>query len=119
MIPPFISRVLKIRDHKSHLRVYILFLAVGWTMVIGLSLWWNLNNEGKEKIQLAYGMARSHLEKDMMLREWNMSHGFVYAPVSEVNRLDPNLKLPDREVRTASGKVLIAHHLLHHDPAGL
>ena len=106
MIPPFINRILKIRDHKSHLKVYSLLLAVGWTMVIVLSLWWNLNNEGKEKIQLAYGMARSHLEKDMMLREWNMSHGFVYAPVSEVNRLDPNLKLPDREVRTAGGKVL-------------
>ena len=106
MIPPFLNRILKIRDHKSHPKVYSLLLAVGWTMVIVLSLWWNLNNEGKEKIQLAYGMARSHLEKDMMLREWNMSHGFVYAPISEANRLDPNLKLPDREVRTAGGQVL-------------
>jgi diguanylate cyclase (GGDEF)-like protein/PAS domain S-box-containing protein len=42
-----------------------------------------------------------------MLREWNVSHGFIYAPVSETNRPDPNLKLPDREVRTPSGKVLI------------
>lgn len=100
-------RSFKHQDHKLRLWIYTLALLLGWTLVVGLSLWWTLDNEKNEKIELAYGVARSHLEKDMMLREGNVSHGFIYGPVSETNRPDPNLKHPDREVRTPSGKVLI------------
>lgn len=102
----FLSRTGPRQYNRPRLWVYHLALLCGWTLVAAFSLWFSLDNAGKERIQLAYGMARSHLEKDMMLRQWNMGHGFVYGPVSDSNRPDPNLKLPDSEVRTPSGKVL-------------
>jgi diguanylate cyclase (GGDEF)-like protein len=90
------------------LRPYMWVLILGWTILIIVSLWWNLFQYKNETLELANGVARSHIEKDILLREWNINHGFVYAPITATHQPNPYLHLPDREIDTPSGKHLTA-----------
>lgn len=91
---------------NTRLKSYFLFLLLCWTILIYCSLFWMLRQERQEHLELALTAARSHLEKDLILREWNIRHGFVYAPVSDFNQPNPYLQIPEREVTTPSGRTL-------------
>ncbi len=96
------------KDHPLDLRFYTILLIGAWTLVVLLSIAWRLQQERQEQMALLYHMARSHLEKDLILREWNIRHGYVYAPVTPENLPNPHLNLPEREIVTPSGKVFTA-----------
>ncbi len=96
------------QDHIRGLRLYTLLLIGAWTLVVLLSIGWRINQEYAANLHQARETARSHLEKDLILRDWNIKHGFVYAPVTPENPPNPYLQLPEREIVTPTGKVFTA-----------
>jgi two-component system, chemotaxis family, sensor kinase Cph1 len=95
-------------DGELGLRFYVILLIGCWTLVVILSICWRISQESQVKIYLAHEIARSHLEKDLIIREWNMAHGFVYAPVTPEHQPNPLLKMPEKDIVTPSGKVFTA-----------
>jgi hypothetical protein len=102
------KRIWHIAEIELGLRFYAILLIAGWTLVVLFSIVWQIDQETHSKVHLAREIARSHLEKDLILRDWNIQHGFVYAPVRPDYQPNPYLYLPEREVVTPSGKTLTA-----------
>ncbi|MGQ9920081.1 MAG: c-type heme family protein [Desulfobacca sp.] len=95
-------------DRNRGVRVYTFVLLAVWTLMVLVSIAWRIEQEYTASMQQAREAARLHVEKDLILREWNTGHGFVYAPVTPKNLPNPHLKLPEREIVTPSGKVFTA-----------
>jgi diguanylate cyclase (GGDEF)-like protein/PAS domain S-box-containing protein len=98
----------RFEEKELGLRFYATFLIGCWTLVVLISIIWRINQETRASSYLAREIARSHLEKDLILREWNIEHGFVYAPVTPEHQPNPHLKMPEREIVTPSGKTFTA-----------
>ena len=95
-------------DSELGLGFYATLLIGCWTLVVILSIIWRVNQESYDKLYQAREIARSHLEKDLLIREWNINHGFVYGPVTPEHQPNPLLKIPEREIVTPSGKTFTA-----------
>lgn len=95
-------------DHLVGLRRYTVLLIAVWTLVVIISSAWRLYEERGDRMTIIKNVARSHVEKDLLLREWNIRHGFVYAPVTPENQPNPYLNLPERDIVTPSGQVFTA-----------
>ncbi|MDO8812860.1 MAG: diguanylate cyclase [Gallionella sp.] len=87
------------------LRKYGLVLA-GWSLLVAVSLAWNLHHEGRNTLNSASAAARASVSKDIIFRKWVASHGGVYVVPSERTPPNPYLNLPDRDVVTSTGKPL-------------
>ncbi len=85
-----------------------LLLLLAWSSALALSLAWNLHQHRRGELETARTIARSHYDKDMLLRKWNIAHGFVYVPVTDRTPPNPYLALPEREISTSAGKRLTA-----------
>jgi len=82
-------------------------LALGWSLVVGGSLAWNLNLVKDYVVDEALIQARATFERDLVFRRWNAGHGGVYVPITETTQSNPYLEhIPDRDVTTTSGKRL-------------
>ncbi len=79
------------------------FILLGWTLLIGFLLYWNLQNIEKTKILLAEHDARISWEKDVLFRQWSARNGGVYVPVSESTPPNPYLDVPNRDI-TINGR---------------
>ncbi|HEY6093394.1 MAG TPA: diguanylate cyclase [Gallionellaceae bacterium] len=85
----------------------VLFGASLWTLLMGLSFFWNTHNEQQRFIELAKVQARTNLGKDKAFRLWATAKGGFYIPISEHSRPSPYLaSLPSRDVRTTNGTVM-------------
>ncbi len=73
-------------------------ILIGWTLLIGLLLFWNLYTQKKTAILLAENNARVSWEKDVLFRLWAARHGGVYVPVSKNTPPNPYLDVPNRDV---------------------
>jgi len=94
---------------SSWLRLRILFGAlVGlWTLVLTVSLFWNVQQVSRNTVALARMGALTAYEKDVLFRRWNSEHGGVYAPVTPETPPNPLLAhIPERDLVTPSGRVL-------------
>ncbi len=81
--------------------------ALGWTALIGCSLWTGLAREHNEAIAYARIQATASYDKDLVYRRWVSLQGGVYVPPSEYTPPNPYLAhLPDRDIVTATGKAL-------------
>ena len=94
---------------------YATLLMGCWTLVVILSIIWRINQESYDKLHQAREIARSHLEKDLIIREWNINHGLVYGPVTPEHQPNPLLKIPEREIVTPSGKNSHCHKFFCND----
>jgi PAS domain S-box-containing protein len=82
-------------------------LAITWTIVVAISLVWNIDLIERNTLEAARIQARAFYEKDVLYRRWNAGHGGVYVPVTEEARPNPYLShLPERDITTSSGKEL-------------
>lgn len=100
-------RKIPLQDVVRHVGRHALVLLVGWTLLLSASLFWNFLKQGDEQRHEALVMARISLERDILYRRWNASHGGVYVPVS--GRTEPNpylAALPERDLTTPSGRSL-------------
>lgn len=92
----------------THPRSYSLLLACGWTCVIAISLLASLFVHRQEILTIAENVARAHIDKDILYRDWNARHGGIYVVADK--ETSPNPYLPstvlEREVITPSGRHL-------------
>jgi diguanylate cyclase (GGDEF)-like protein len=78
-----------------------------WTMVVAASLAWNLMQQRRETLDLAYTTALTLYKKDILYRRWAAGHGGVYVPVTAATPPNPYLShLPERDLQTPSGRRL-------------
>lgn len=78
-----------------------------WTILILLLYIINIKNLEEATEQTALVTAKSHFEKDIIIRKWAASHGGVYAPQSAKYPPNPYLAhIKDRDINTTSGKKL-------------
>jgi len=99
--------------HSSKLKtsvfiyLYSVIIALIWTVVVAVSLLWNISRERTDTEELAMMEARLHFNKDQALRMWGASHGGVYVPPSEKSPPNPYLDhVSERDIKTESGKEL-------------
>lgn len=86
---------------------FISILMFCWFAAVTSSLLWNWSKVETIVAELASKEARSHYEKDQIIRLWGAMHGGVYVPPSEHTPPNPHLKfLKRRDVTTTSGMKL-------------
>ncbi len=83
-----------------------IFLAVIWTLGIGASCLYTIQHIHRFALNSAREAARSFIEETILFRAWNAMHGGVYAPVSPTTPPNPYLKVPERDIKTPSGRLL-------------
>ncbi len=83
---------------------YAWFFAFFWTVVIIMSLTWNISRQKNENIQVATSEARTIFDKDLVYYHWATNHKGVYVPISETTPPNPYLThLPESTGTTATG----------------
>jgi len=93
------------RDLQSNRN--FLTLAVIWTVLVGLSLFYYHRESNKHTIHEAKAQAQANLDKDITLRRWATGHGGVYVPATEKTPPNPYLShIPERDIVTPSGRLL-------------
>ena len=85
---------------------YTMGLAIVWTVIVGVSLVWNLHEQERATTEVARALARAGIERDLLYRRWSAIHGGVYAPVAEKTRPNPHLDAPERDIETPAGRML-------------
>ncbi len=89
------------------LKIYYINILILVSIIIAMSLWWNIYSESYHHKNTALEHAKNSFVKDMMFRNWIASHGGVY--VSPTKRTPPNPYLShiaDRDLVTTTGKKL-------------
>ena len=77
----------------------ILFVVIAWTVLISISLIWNLLNAKGEQERLALKSARSFFDHIVITRIWNSRHGGLYAPITDKTKPNQHLNMPMRDIR--------------------
>ncbi len=90
----------------SNLLGKYIFILLGWSVLVGGSLAWNIHQETNETLSMAIASARTNINKDIIFRKWVASHGGVYVKPTETTPPNPYLKIPDRDVVTSHGLAL-------------
>lgn len=93
--------------HNPNIKKHNLISIVVWTILIALSLSWNIYSNTEKTSELALLEARALFNKDKSFRFWAASHGGVYVPQSKKTPSNPFLAhIPDRDITTDTGKKL-------------
>ncbi len=82
------------------------FILVVWTLGIGVSCIYTVQYIRRFAIGLAREEARSFIEETILFKAWNAMHGGVYVSVSPTTPPNPYLEVPERYIKTPSGKLL-------------
>ena len=94
-------------EHVYRVRRYAWTLAAVWTLLISISLAWNIVQEQQSTLEAARIQARVGYEKDVTYRQWSAEHGGTYVPKTEKTPANPYLSdLPERDLQTPSGRDL-------------
>ncbi|MEW6410735.1 MAG: DUF3365 domain-containing protein, partial [Nitrospirota bacterium] len=95
------------KEASRQLEHYIWSLAVLWSVVIVVSLGYNMFKVRHDTLESARIEAAVAYEMTILYRHWNAKHGGVYVPVTEETLPNPYLShISEREFRTPSGKLL-------------
>ncbi|CAK0756218.1 diguanylate cyclase [uncultured Gammaproteobacteria bacterium] len=88
------------------MRVGLALVAV-WTVIVGVSLAWNIHRQRDLTFELVLNTARASFNKDLAYRLWASSHGGVYVEPTEKTPPSPWMAhLPDRDLTTTDGRKL-------------
>ncbi|WXG57910.1 MAG: DUF3365 domain-containing protein [Candidatus Sedimenticola sp. (ex Thyasira tokunagai)] len=94
------------RPSEARIQGYAWLLVTFWTLVVGISLGWALQEEERRFLEIARAQARAAFEKDLLFRRWNASHGGVYVPITEETPPNPHLEVAEQNIETPSGRKL-------------
>jgi len=95
------------RNGKAHFKFYTRILITIWTVIMFISLGWNLYQARQETQAMALATARITFDKDLLYRRWAAIHGGVYVPVSPETPPNPYLQhVLERDLTTPSGRHL-------------
>jgi PAS domain S-box-containing protein len=86
-------------------------LAAVWilmgTIIMATSLFWNINRQKNETIQLATIEAKTVYEKDLLYHRWATDHDGVFVPITKKTQPNPYLEhIPGSKVTTTTGEKL-------------
>lgn len=85
----------------------ILFLMLGWTAALCLSLYWNLHQQEVTLKAELHAQVQAIHAMNMEYRNWIIHSGGVYVPVTPDVQPSPWLAhVPERDITTPSGKQL-------------
>lgn len=94
-------------DLQKRTTYFTLLACALWTLVIGASLIWNIQNEYKDSKELALTTARANFFKDQAYRLWASQKGGIYVSPSQRTQPSPYLAhLPDRDLIANDGRQL-------------
>jgi len=97
----------KIKEEPPiRLGYYLSGIVALWSILIGLSLAWNLRTLKSGILEAARIEARTAFDKDIVYRRWNADYGGIYAPVTEATQPNPYLDVLERDITTPLGKKL-------------
>ena len=85
---------------------YSLGVAMLWSLLIAISLIWNIKIEKTRTYDTASIEARTAFEKDIVYRRWNAENDGVYGLVSDKTQPNPYLNASERDIITPWGKKL-------------
>jgi len=95
------------KDSSKEGRPHALLFASCWTLVIIISLGWNISQRKNEIIEVATNEAQTIFEKDLVYYKWATSHKGVYVPLTQKTQPNPYLEnLPESSAMTATGEAL-------------
>lgn len=78
--------------------------AICWTVIIILSLGWNISRKKNEILEVATNEAKTIFEKDLVYYQWAAGHNGVYVPITSKTKPNPYLQhLPESNAMTATG----------------
>jgi diguanylate cyclase (GGDEF)-like protein len=103
-----ITKILKKIDIlSSYLKFLVWLFLIGETIVLGVSLAWNVGQIKQKFSEIVRAQAVIILEKDVIARHWSAGHGGVYVPMTNNTPPNPYLaNIPERDITTPSGKKL-------------
>ncbi|OGR34661.1 MAG: hypothetical protein A2051_06945 [Desulfovibrionales bacterium GWA2_65_9] len=87
-------------------RHHIALACLAWSLAVGLSCAVTLLGDHAAVLDQALVTARTTFEKDLAFRRWNAQRGGVYVEVNAANQPNPYLDVPDRDLRTDTGRLL-------------
>ncbi|MDO9309146.1 MAG: histidine kinase, partial [Deltaproteobacteria bacterium] len=96
---------MNIDGFMAQVRKYGLGMIVIWTGIIAAILLFILNVYRENTIKEAARTARDYHSLNLQYRKWGARLGGVYAPIDKVVP-NPYLTVPERDVKTESGKSL-------------
>ena len=97
------------KNQEVPYRRYFWLLVCAWTVVVAVSLAWNVAQHVDEVRSLTSQAARAVLQKDLLYREWSIIHGGVYVPQSApaaAADAGVSARHEEREIVTPSGRTL-------------
>lgn len=82
-------------------------LLIMCTILVGFSLYWNINNLNQDQFNNALAEAKANWNKDQAFRDWATRHGDIYVKPDKRTQPSPYLAhLPNRDVVTTDGMKL-------------
>ena len=89
------------------LRRNLQLMMLAWTVVVAISLGWNLYSQRESFEASLRGQAESMHAVEMQYRNWIIANGGVYVPVSDKVQPNPRLAhIPERDISTPGGQQL-------------
>ncbi len=86
---------------------YFMVVIVLWTLILGISLAWNIYSSKRNSLDNARIEAGTVFERNLIFRRWSAEHGGVYVAVG--GDIEPNpyiSNIAERDVKTPSGRTL-------------
>ncbi len=93
----------EIKFRISLLWYYAAGVILIWSVFISLSLFWHHHVMHSGALDAARIEARAAFQSQVIFRNWNSSHGGVYAPVTDTTKPNPYLETKERDIETPSG----------------
>ncbi len=91
-------------QHLILYKRYWLIPLAFWTLLVIVSLIWNLDVARHHAHELAVERGRFIFQMVETFRLWNARHGGVYALITEDNKPNPYLEVEEREIVSAAGR---------------
>ena len=94
--------LLKLKQ-MGQVRFNAALIALLWTLLVSVSLVWNVYHQRQELLANAHLQADAYINKDLSFRSWATSHGGVYVRTDEKTPPNPYIKDTERDVVTTGG----------------
>lgn len=94
-------------DHRWYTSPYLWWMVpVFWGTLILASYTWRYHSIKADAFEMAALRGRQVFSMIQVAREWNASHGGIYAEITPMSPVNPYLKHPDKFAKTTKGKQL-------------
>ncbi len=95
-----------IQKRRSSIQRIFRLMGISWTIIIICLLIWSIKDLREHTSSILLSQARSFFTLIVTTRYWNSLHGGVYVPVTEEIQPNPYLDIPERDIKTDTGRLL-------------